>query len=286
MAGLGNDEFQRLGKRDLGRYAFETRMPERIAKLLANEGTSNSILGVISNLALLLESEPNTELAYLCTRSAAQVSKLPNEGAHFCGYRNIQMMLLALAGRNETGDSHADMKSSIPEIQQMIENAWDDGYNAHGKVLTGGIQGTRKHIGTSEAEAILLSLSIPCKGKAYVGADAWREILDAVETYFTSSSTRTRPPGSRVIQTDLPPVFLQRPQHSLTIVGFERTKSGKRYLVTFDPAWQAPSRMSEPLAKDNCKGWKARWLLRQYRKSERYLQRFRAFETLEVSSAG
>ncbi|KAF7185531.1 Zinc finger-containing ubiquitin peptidase 1 [Pseudocercospora fuligena] len=225
MSGAGN-EFQRLGKRDLGRYAFESRMPERVAKLLANENASNSISGVIPNLALLLENEPNTELAYLCTNAAVQVSKLANEGAHFCGYRNIQMLLLALAGVDATSSSDGNMKSSIPEIQQMIENAWEDGHNAHGKVLTGGIQGTRKHIGTSEAEAILLSLSIPCRGRAYTGPDAWKELLDAVETYFTSSRIRTRPPGSRVIQTDLSPVFLQRPQHSLMIVGFERTKTG------------------------------------------------------------
>lgn len=36
------------------------------------------------------------------------------------------------------------------ELQDMIERAWDMGFNSHGRIVTGGIRGTRKHIGTSE----------------------------------------------------------------------------------------------------------------------------------------
>lgn len=84
------------------------------------------------------------KVAYLCSPKIEQVSKLKKEGAHFCGYRNIQMMCSAL--------NHPSLSSrtGIFELQDLIENAWDGGLNSHGRVQTGGIRGTRKHIGTSE----------------------------------------------------------------------------------------------------------------------------------------
>lgn len=49
---------------------------------------------------------------------------------------------------------------SIFQIQDWIENAWDLGINAAGRVETGGIRGTRKYIGTPEAQAMFTSLDI------------------------------------------------------------------------------------------------------------------------------
>lgn len=39
---------------------------------------------------------------------------------------------------------------TIFDIQGCIEDAWDLGINAHGRIETGGIRGTRKYIGTPE----------------------------------------------------------------------------------------------------------------------------------------
>ena len=39
---------------------------------------------------------------------------------------------------------------SILELQDMIERAWDMGFNSTGRTETGGIKGTRKFIGTPE----------------------------------------------------------------------------------------------------------------------------------------
>lgn len=39
---------------------------------------------------------------------------------------------------------------SVFQIQDLIENAWDTGINAQGRVETGGVKGTRKYIGTPE----------------------------------------------------------------------------------------------------------------------------------------
>ena len=124
-------------KRELGPHAFEQRMPTRIAALIAAEASQNKLASVVPVLAGLLEHDRRVETAYLCHDDTTQVYKIPGEGNHFCGYRNIQMMLL-----RET--------YSIPELQDMIEEAWDKGCNSHSRIETGGIKGTRKHIGTSE----------------------------------------------------------------------------------------------------------------------------------------
>lgn len=39
---------------------------------------------------------------------------------------------------------------TIFELQDLIERAWDLGYNPKGRLETGGIKGTRKFIGTPE----------------------------------------------------------------------------------------------------------------------------------------
>lgn len=59
------------------------------------------------------------------------------------------------------GHQHFDGLPSVFRIQDLIENAWDKGINAQGRVETGGVKGTRKYIGTPEAQAVLCSLEIP-----------------------------------------------------------------------------------------------------------------------------
>ena len=50
------------------------------------------------------------------------------------------------SGSQHFGESFPD----IFQIQNLIENAWDNGINAQGRAETGGIKGTRKYIGTPE----------------------------------------------------------------------------------------------------------------------------------------
>lgn len=127
-------------------------MPERITKFIAKEDNQNATFEIIPKLALLLNRSPDVEAAYLCTEHAVQVHKLSDEGAHFCGYRNIQMLCLALgrSGYSKVGDVDLQPKLNIPQLQDLVERAWDQGINAHGRIQTGGIKGTRKHVGTSE----------------------------------------------------------------------------------------------------------------------------------------
>ncbi|KAF2166929.1 hypothetical protein M409DRAFT_66449 [Zasmidium cellare ATCC 36951] len=276
---VANGEFRRLGKKELGPYALEEQMPGDIAKLLQDEDSSNSVAGVVPNLAQLLEHDSDVEKAYLCTDNAVQLSKLPNEGAHFCGYRNMQMLWSVLASMNARLGS---AKPTVLKLQALIEDAWDVGINDHGRILTGGIKGTRKHVGTSEAEALFLSLDIPCRGQVFSGKDASTQLLDSVEAYFSDSTSSSQ----RVNRTNRMPIFLQRPQHSITIVGIQKMRSGKRRLLIFDPAWSPPSKVRSPLSESDCRGWKGQLLLRRYRKSQRYFGRFKEFETLEIEQRG
>lgn len=139
-------------KRELGRHAFEERMPERITKLISNEGNENVHTGIIQSLANLINKDPDVEKAHLCSRGAIQVHHLRGEGAHFCGYRNMQMFCLALGFSGYRAPDGMDLrkKLGISQLQDLIEWAWDRGFNDHGRILTGGIKGTRKHVGTCE----------------------------------------------------------------------------------------------------------------------------------------
>lgn len=114
---------------------------------MSTSDTSNVVHGVIPNLAFLLEHNDNVASACLCTANAIQIFKTSEEGAHFCGYRNIQMILAAQD--HKSNGTNAEI-STISDLQAMIEEAWKAGYNPHGMTQTGGIRGTRKHIGTSE----------------------------------------------------------------------------------------------------------------------------------------
>lgn len=280
---------QRLTQRELGPYAFETCMPVTTSRAITAEDDRNKFSGVIPKLCQLLDREGDVDEALLCTPAAIQVCKIPDEGRHFCGYRNIQMLLLCLNGHARLSD---DTQLTIPYLQDMIERAWDRGYNSHGRAQTGGIRGTRKHIGTPEAEALLLSLNIPCTGNVFSGKTAEKDLLDFVEAYFANPAGDANASGRNPAKTHTcaqPPIFMQRPRHSLTIVGLEKAKNGKRRLIVFDPAWKPPvvMRSTDALPMSVVESsWSRKLVLSAYRKSRRYLRRFDSFETLSVDSSG
>lgn len=116
-------------------------MPKRVHAIAAAETSNNTLSGVIPVLARLLDQDATIERAYLCKDFVDHIFKAQGEGDHFCGYRNIQMLLRA----HDNG-----RRDSILKVQAMIETAWDMGINASGRTETGGIVDTRKHIGTAE----------------------------------------------------------------------------------------------------------------------------------------
>lgn len=64
------------------------------------------------------------------------------------------MLSSYIVGAHVEGSEALDNRvPSIFRIQDYIENAWDMGINASGRVETGGIKGTRKYIGTPEVRS-------------------------------------------------------------------------------------------------------------------------------------
>ena len=119
-------------------------------RLLRIESIANEVRGVIPVIAQLCEQDPAVSRAYLCHSEVTHVVKLAKEGG-FCGYRNIQMMVSYIRDARSEGYQHFQGRlPSIIRLQDMIEHAWDRGFNSLGRIETGGIRGTRKYIGTPE----------------------------------------------------------------------------------------------------------------------------------------
>ncbi|KAF9882965.1 hypothetical protein FE257_004369 [Aspergillus nanangensis] len=112
---------ERLGRAELGPYAHEKQMPVWLRKMLekgARLSTSN-IIGPDGKLQKQQTVENET------IGIIAVLSQLWYE-------------------------TFSDSMPTILQLQSMIENAWDMGFNSIGRLETGGIRGTRKYIGTPE----------------------------------------------------------------------------------------------------------------------------------------
>ncbi|GAP87657.1 putative peptidase family C78 [Rosellinia necatrix] len=287
---------KRLGKSELGKHAYENQMPGSLITML-KKGKYKSAEGIIPALARLLEQNPLTEYAYLCHPAVQHISKLRNEGS-FCGYRNIQMLSSYIVGaRVEGAEKLRNRIPSIFRIQDYIENAWDMDINASGRIETGGIKGTRKYIGTSEAQAMFVSLKIPCEAEAikfHEQGSAEAALFAYVRQYFESAPLES---SEKVRCTTLPPIYFQHRGHSLTIVGLERLVSGSLKLLVFDPmlldSWGV-ARLAERLRRHgDAKGGKAKVrspihqssdnALRLYRRGHSYLRKYHEFELLKLN---
>ncbi|KAI1072377.1 hypothetical protein LB507_003371 [Fusarium sp. FIESC RH6] len=273
----------RLGRSELGRFAHEKKMPPWLVDLLEKDGqvVNNDILPV---LIQLLEQNPSTQYAYVCRPAVQHISKLKQEGG-FCGYRNIQMLTSDIISAKTQGSQHfGESFPNIFQIQNLIENAWDSGINAQGRAETGGIRGTRKYIGTPEAQAVFLSLNIPCSVQAFKDPERGRSkqhLFEAIERYFQGGVTSVE---DRIHSTNLPPIYLQHPGHSLTIVGFEKQMDGHTNLLVFDPSFRDSTKIRDLVGKTfRLKGSSIDGLLKPYRRGSHYFRRHNQYEVLYLT---
>jgi hypothetical protein len=125
-------------------------------KLSRKEVVENETDHLIPILARLSEQDQSVERAFFCSSKVRHICKMRREGG-FCGYRNIQMLVSWLKKSRGLGHEHfSDKGPTILDLQDMIEAAWDMGFNSSGRAETGGIRDTRKFIGTPEVSASLL----------------------------------------------------------------------------------------------------------------------------------
>ena len=129
-------------------------------RLLRIESRANEIRGIMPVIGQLCSQDSGVARVYLSHPDVTHVVKMNKEGG-FCGYRNIQMMISYI--RDTRSQGYESFRSRIPSIlqlQDMIESAWDRGFCTSSRIETGGIRGTRKYIGTPEAQALFDSLQI------------------------------------------------------------------------------------------------------------------------------
>ncbi|KAF2999216.1 hypothetical protein E8E13_001127 [Curvularia kusanoi] len=296
----------RLGKSELGPYAWEEHMPNwlhsqleagpkitvvnrigRDGRLIKQEQVQNETPGILPILAQLSALDRTVKEAYYCHPSTLHIGKTPKEGS-FCGYRNIQMLISYIQGAKAQG--HEEFSGRMPgilTIQDLIEKAWDRGINHVGRVQTGGIRDTRKYIGTPEAQALFLHTEIDCAVEMFSDQDtshgkvqAHDLLLLAVERYFAQAAVSD---GSSVHKTLLPPIYLQRPGHSITVVGFERRSDSYCNLVVLDPVYSTSPAMHKLIGRKNIRSARPE-VMHAYRRGPSHLRKFAAFEILMLTA--
>jgi hypothetical protein len=107
--------------------------------------------------------------------------------------------------------------------------------------------------------------------------EAHEQLLYAVESYFAQAGDKSD--GTNVHKTLLPPIYLQQPGHSITIIGFERRKDGSCNLMTFDPMYHTSPAMRGLIGRKNIRTHRPE-ILQAYRRVAKQLRRHAAFEVL------
>ncbi|OQV05240.1 hypothetical protein CLAIMM_10012 [Cladophialophora immunda] len=278
---------KQLGRSELGPFAHEQQMPKWLRRML-ERGAKVTIVhryGPDGTLTRVETLDRTVERAFYCSPQVLHVCKMLGEGG-FCGYRNIQMLVSYIQATDANGaENFRGRLPSILRLQDMIENAWDLGFNASGREETGGIKFTRKFIGTPEAHALFSSLDIPCESTGYSTTkevEGFETMLCAVCEYFDDDSTKDS--VDKVVLTDKPPIYFQHRGHSQTIVGVEQRLNGAVNLVVFDPMFHLSPALKK-LAFSRCTTFRCAQpekLLKAHRRDERYLESYKDFELFRL----
>ena len=118
-------------------------MPDRLYRLLEDEEKHHleSAPPAISDILYkLLEQDQHLETAFLCHSAVRYIGKIrvrgKDEENSFCGYHNIQMLISYVHAVNLlNGEVFKGGMASIWEIQDLVDRAWDRGFNAAGRVI-------------------------------------------------------------------------------------------------------------------------------------------------------
>ncbi|KAJ5081398.1 hypothetical protein NUU61_009662 [Penicillium alfredii] len=301
---VGPDGAKKLGRAELGPHAHEKKMPSWLRKILEKGGhttkqnqitpdgrlarykkVENETDHLIPVLARLCEQDKSVQRAFLCSPKVRHICKMPREGG-FCGYRNIQMLVSYLKKTHSPGhENFANKGPTILELQEMIELAWDMGFNSVGRTETGGIKGTRKYIGTPEAQALFLNLGVHCDASSLGESNeirAYDVLFMNVADYFRSACSLDQ--ETKVFTTDLPPIYFQHQGHSMTIVGFEIRDNGSANLLVFDPMFKTSPAIHR-LVGTSARPPDPGRLLKAYRRGTPYLQKYKLFELLNMRTS-
>jgi hypothetical protein len=256
----------------------------------------NETRGLVPILAQISAMDPAVGFAYYCHPSVMHICKTRREGG-FCGYRNTQMLFSYIRGAGAPGHdripSPGKATPNILAMQDWIEDAWDHSPDGElNRAMVGKLRGTRKWIGACEASTMLNHLGIKSSVTGFMSEGdrskmAYEYLLDRVQQYFENGvemlydqDMRASPP-ERINRSHLPPIYLQEPGHSVTIVGIEFFVDGSRGLVVLDPMYMTSSLMDYMLEIGPHALRNPRLdVMGAYRRHERRLYRHTGFEIL------
>lgn len=271
----------------------------RDGRVVRTDVVENETCGILPVLAQLSQLDKTVATAYYCHPSIKHIGKHFKEG-WLCGYRNIQMLISYIQGSNARG--HEQFPGRVPgilKLQDDIEDAWDRGIYAIERARTGGIRGTRKWIGSPEvrsfralapyqmadrlcqASALFMTYGLGVHAQHFGSTPrelAYQQLLTAVEIYFAQGATVDD--DGKVHKTLLPPLYMQQPGHSLTIVGFERYKDGSANLIVFDPSYKPSPAVQALIGQKHITKPRSE-ILRAFRKGHDQLHRKEAIEILQ-----
>ncbi|XP_026139656.1 ubiquitin carboxyl-terminal hydrolase ZUFSP-like [Carassius auratus] len=192
---------------------------------------------------------------HMCGSVLRLITTLHQEGykGWGCGYRNFQMLLSSLH-RMEQYKHLPVSVPSIPRVQALSEESWDQGVDPQGAShFNHRLQGTRAWIGATEIYAVLTSLSVKARivdfHKPTGPGDTHPILYEWVKQYFSHSASRGARLPPKLVRTTLPPIYLQHQGHSCSIVGVEQKVNGNLCLLLFDPGC-APREMRKVLSQD------------------------------------
>ncbi|XP_059140870.1 uncharacterized protein LOC131928767 isoform X2 [Physella acuta] len=212
---------------------------------------STRVQGLIQKIAALYQNQARGgQNVFLCSPTDHYSSSYGDRGWG-CGYRNFQMILSCLsripmyAGKIFT-DGQIVIPST-PKIQQMIELAWQKGFDQEGsRQFNGKLTNTSKWIGATEIMATLSYLGVKCQLADFHAPSAPNGthplLFEWVNDYFTKNLHQPKVP-----------LYLQHQGHSRTIIGIENER-GITKLLLFDPG--TPNKQMAELAKNNYLMWK------------------------------
>ena len=138
-------------------------MPDSLLTLLSSREQAAVEIGSPAPVCLIADlslRDAKTVETCVCNTNVLHISKHRKEGNHFCGYRNIQMQALYVIRTFTSVPETLTMAPSILDIQNEIEQAWSHGINSNGRLQTGGIKKSRKHVGTQEVSSTLATIWI------------------------------------------------------------------------------------------------------------------------------
>ncbi|CAL8287286.1 unnamed protein product [Merluccius merluccius] len=196
--------------------------------------------GTLGALCEYYQKEPRGCVHVWLSAETDHYNSSEGDGGWGCGYRNLQMLLSALQRIQTFTDCLPEGEiPSVPRLQRMIEAAWKEGLDPQGAShFNHRLQGTRAWIGATEIYALLTSLGIRASitdfHKPTGPGDTHPRMFEWVKQYFAQSSRGGRLPP-RVVQTSLPPLYLQHQGHSRSIIGVEERKNGSLCLLVLDP---------------------------------------------------